>query len=407
MKRFKKILTSILAIGIFVTHATTVYATGDTAYCIGVNYSDSDTETYGDFRTNATNAKSYYNNISGMTALYSSTPTKAKINSHINDTVVFLNSHSNYDHIRFVNDAASTPFDCGVRIGSGNTKYVGLDDNTLSNAKLISFVGCLTAESGHSTNLVSNAVAKGADTAVGFSDTISSRTSKGKEWLNAYNGYLAQGRNVAYSIYNATSDCPDSNLGNSATIGGFPGTTIGPITYDRSNSGVTLNITVDFETGDKLYVSEQSLNSIIDQIKKVDDSFNIKEYRVTQNIFSTEYKTGLIKFDYYIEDLIKTNKSYVVFIENGIAKKLTYSLSAYAKNTTDVNEASLLTRIGKFSVPKSLIISNNIDSKEVVEHITEYNYDYKTNSLTYSETVFYLEESSGVIIDDYIEELIK
>ena len=407
MNKIKKILaTTLAAATICVTNATTAFATGSTGICIGVNYIDSVNSNYGNFRTNASNAKSKYNSISGMTALWYATPTKTKISNHINDTVVFLNSHANYDHIRFVNDTDSPTFDCGVKINSGNTKYVGLDDQTLSNTKLISFVGCLTAESGHSTNLVSNAVAKGADTAVGFTDTIHSRSSDGPSWLNAYNEYLAQGRNVGYSIYHATSDYSNSDLGTYASIGGFPGTTIASATYSSSGTGVSIDIPVEFDEKEELTLCNGSIELIANKIREYDASFDSKEYRVTQNIFSREYKTGIVKFDYYIGDFIKTNRAYVVYIEDGIAKEFTYSLTGYERNSNTVNEEELVRKIHTYSAPESIINTHKLNSKEIVKHTVEYTYNYKTNELSYSESVFYYDEPGGVVVDDYFEEKI-
>ena len=62
MNKIKKILaTTLAAATICVTNATTAFATGSTGICIGVNYIDSVNSNYGNFRTNASNAKSKYN----------------------------------------------------------------------------------------------------------------------------------------------------------------------------------------------------------------------------------------------------------------------------------------------------------------------------------------------------------
>lgn len=67
MKKFKKILalftTAVMATS---TLTTSVFATGDTAYCVGIDYyhtSSSGSTTTGNFKTNAQNAKAKQNII--------------------------------------------------------------------------------------------------------------------------------------------------------------------------------------------------------------------------------------------------------------------------------------------------------------------------------------------------------
>lgn len=119
-----------------------------------------------------------------MTALWTSTPTKTKLNNHIDDTVLFLNSHANSQAIYFINE--NTGIDCDIKVGSSDSNTVGLNDITFSNSKLISFIGCETGKTVTGGNLAEKAVQKGADTAIGFNHTISSRTGTGPNWLNAF-----------------------------------------------------------------------------------------------------------------------------------------------------------------------------------------------------------------------------
>ncbi len=409
MKKFKKIAALLTAAVIATsTLAQDAFATGDTAYCVGITYKHTlsdGTVKIGNFKTNAQDAKANYITISGMTALWTSTPTKTKLNNHIDDTVLFLNSHANHNRIYFVNE--DTGIDCSIDVGSSDSTTVGLNDITFSNSKLISFVGCetgLTVSGGY--NLAEKAVQKGADTALGFNHTISSTSTNGSNWLNAYNGYLAEGRNVSYSVIHATSDIGGINLGTYAVVKGFPGTTIAPISYSTNNFEYTLNIPVKFNGKDELMVSDESIDLIVDEIISQDKTFNTGDYKLTQNIFSSEYKTGFIQFDYYIGNKIKTDRSYYVYIENGVATELLYSLSGNEKNINAIDENCIIDRVNKYVEPESIIISHKINTKSIKEHLVEYSYSYKTNELTYSETVFYTDETLGVIMDDYIEERI-
>ena len=342
-----------------------------------------------------------------MTALWTSTPTKTKLNNHMDDTVLFLNSHANSQAMYFINE--NTGIDCDIKVGSGDSNTVGLNDITFSNTKLISFIGCETGKTVTGDNLADKAVQKGADTAIGFNHTISSRTGKGPDWLNAFNGYLAQGRNVSYSIIHATSDIGGTNLGTYAVVKGFPGTTIAPISYTKNNMENTLDIPVKFyEKGkEEIAVSGESIDLIVNKITLQDKTFNTNSYKLTQNIFSSEYRTGFIQFDYYIGERIKTDRSYYVYIENGIATELLYSLAGLEKNIEEVSEKNIIESVNRYVAPKSIVNNHKINTKSIKEQLVEYNYSYKNNALIYSETVFYTDESSGAIIDNYFAEEIK
>lgn len=72
-----------------------------------------------------------------------------------------------------------------------------------------------------------------------------------------------------------------------------------------------------------------------------------------------------------------------------------------------VDENDIIERVNKHVEPESIIISHKINTKSIKEHLVEYSYSYKNNALTYSETVFYTDETLGAIMDDYVEERIK
>ena len=414
MKNLKKGIFSILAsVAIVATHGATAFAATDSAYattstaiCVGVDYHEKDGNKPFDYTPNAKKAKEKYNTISGMTALYTSTPTKASLNVGIKKNVVFLNSHGNYNRMKFVNEQKNPKVYTGISTGVVDDEFLNINNVSLSNVKLISFVGCKTADDGHTTNITSKAVSRGAATAVGFSDVINSTHEDGKKWLETYNDCLAQGMIVYWSMVAASEEAPTSDLVNYVRLKGNPNTRIAPQASSKNVDGETqLNISIEFEPDKNMTIRKSSIEKIVEEIKKQDPSFDYNQYKMTQNIICKEQKYGLVKFDYYINGVIKTDKSYIVAIEKGIATKLLFSLSDYRKAVDNIDEKTIITKKNNFREPESIISTNGIISKSIEKHNQEYIYRYKTNTLTYLETVFYDDE--GVIVSEFNEVVVE
>ena len=383
------------------------FADNCTAYCVGVNYYDPSNNKYGDFRTSAYNAKCYYDGINNISASYSTTPTKTKLINHIDNNVIFLNSHAESNGITFIYDSGSgNQTVCGIKTGNSNANYVGLNDYSLSNVNLISFVGCDTALGTSNVTLAS--VLRGADSAVGFNAHINSRTSNGASWLNAYNGYLAQGYTVENAIAYANNNASLSDLDDAVQLYGYASTQIAPNSSKGSpNLLENLDIPVDFVYGDKTVLDEKSVQKIYSLLNKYISSEELKSYRITQNIFSKDNKSGTITFEYYINDSIQTNKAYTVYIKNGIAKELLYSLTDLKDNAKRTDEDSLLKKYYSFKIPESISDKLNVSAENIESVVSEYKYDYKTDIMMYCETIFYRDSLYGVIMSDSIEVVIK
>lgn len=410
MKKSAKKLAAITASGFVLFSTLTVNAhaatsASKTAASFGIKYYASETATsYDDFRTNAQNAQKAYASISDIgdkSVKYS--PTKSMLTSKIDETVVFLNNHGNAHKMTFrFFDNSGTYTVSGVTDTSTASEYVNISSMDLSNVKLISFVGCETALG--SSNLTKTAVKQGASAAIGFDEEIASRSTEGKKWLETYNDSLAKGDNVWVATGKAIK-ASSSDLSQKLVIEGDDQVTIASST-SRSNEmtdGTAINIPLNLVLNeDKLRVSDDDINKITEEIIRIDPSFNISDYRISQNICYAKKEKGFVKYDYFIDDLIQTNRSYVVFIEEGVANRIVYTLAEdfKAKATeTAVNEAELIHLCKNFNPPATIADFNSIDERNVEKYSVEYFYDYDTKTLTYLETLFYANEPEGEIID--------
>lgn len=415
-KSTKRILSAVITATTLATALNTsifaVTTANRTAACFGNKYHESSTTTVAqahNFETNAVNAKNAYAQISDVTATRY-TPTASNLNSKLNSNIVFLNSHASQHSMtfKFFNNSVYTV----TTIGDGTSQDVSVDisDIDLSNVELISFVGCKSAVG--TTNITTTAISQGAKVAIGFKDTIESRSSQGKAWLKSYNSYLAQGCPVSQAVFNATNDNPTSDLGTDVLIRGNGGITIANSTNTAArsvtakNGSVNISVPIELQSiKNKMYINDEDVTALAEKVADYYPEFNSEEFKVTQNIFNEETKTGYVSFDYYIDDTIRTDKAYLIYIENGIAKEIVYSLDGYNNTRTVTNENSVISRMNAFAAPTSVVNTKNIARENVVSNEVKYIYSYKTDELTYLETVFY--EADGVIIDEVNEVIIK
>lgn len=390
MKLFKRLSAIGVAIAISTTLSINAFAATKTALCVGVNYdNDLDLTTTGDFRTNASNAKKAYSQISDMTATLYYTPTNAGIKNHITDNVIFLNSHARYNRINFSYKNSSGNYvhvyvGTGTNYTSGNEYYIGLSSYNLSNVQLITFAGCKTADRDNANNnLVATAYSKGAKCAVGFTNTINSRITSGVGWLKTYNESLGSGDAVAIAINNASKAYPTSNLGSYVYLMGAGNS----IASASTSEIMLLNGTQTTISADDFLSSHNSINNFM---RSYDETFDENEYKYRVNIFDEANKTGIVIFNHYINDSIITNKAYVVYIENGYVVDVSRTNTDASVNENLIYEkaAAFISRPETYSLPIS---------GEIIETDEHYEYDYNTNELRYVKTVFTIDELGDIV----------
>lgn len=392
MKLFKRLSAISVAVAIAATFATNVSAANRTAYSVGVSYYESASDTSADnFVTNATNAANAYARISGISSARTQYPTTTSLKNHINDNVIFYNSHANYDHIAFKYKNSSGVFtQVGVHMngdgtGVSGTKYVGLSGRSLSNVELITFAGCYTALTDNGNNITATAVARGAKCAVGFTGKIESRVPAGIAWLKSYNDYLASGSLVGQAVYDATRNNSSSNLGKLVSIYGYGAD---KITSTSAKAIAFSDGTNNIVAAEKVLSSEKAL---FDFMHSYDNEFDENEYKYYVNMFAKESNTGMIVFNHYINDNIITNKSYTIYIENGYVADV--SKNNFGKF---VDENMLDEQAIAFSNrPEVMAYSeNNTNIDEINEY---YEYDYNTGELRYIKVEFYTNESGEIV----------
>lgn len=326
MKKNRIRIISLILCSIFLFSCTiNIFAkdvTEKTAYSIGGTKN-------GDFTENISLARYTYF-VMGAKSYSHTSPTYDFLSGNgvgsskvLNSEILFFNSHANYNIMEL---SPSVNLITGVNSPSSNS--VGLSSYDMSNVELVSFVGCSTCVTG-TPNLVVIAVNRGAETAVGFKSSITSRFGNGPKWLQVYNDSLANGYTVVGAINRANTAYPCDLATQVNYLGnGNLRITNRIVNYDIESN--TDDININYLSNEELFegmsflemnLDDNSLSSqqelfapFIKIISSTNENFNLEEYKIIINHYGEN--NGMIQFERYFNN-IKTSDSYMFFVENG------------------------------------------------------------------------------------------
>lgn len=469
MKKKKLLLFTIASVTASMLIGTNCYA-ASRAYSVGTKWPTGTYQAGSDFTTNVKNASNAYGWLEGYTSYYNTEPTYSYMKgSRLGSSqAYFINGHASATRIDVVSKDEDN-YRTGISIyGDGNGIcdgtgdawiYAGLDGRSMSSTKVITFAGCQTGKG--TNNLVTKAVAQGAKSAVGFKANVTSRFEDGPKWMKKYNNLLGNGNTVQKSITGAVTAYPNWDLSTYVTSSGNTSTKLGTLASTSSNYISSLNImtaeerellkpieetyaflevnnTINVELKDnseliKTSTSSSSLNnnikSIIEVIKEYDSSFNLNEYKMTYNLVNESEGYGYIFFTYYIDNIIETNKVYLVEIMNNKVENIILAgvKEANTINVSNVTTSTLTKKVSNFELTEKeeAVVSKNsnifntqnilteeksIDETQLNENIKEHNekyyYDYNTKELSYMLTT-YIETPNQTIEGEIIKVVIE
>lgn len=441
------------------------------AYSVGTKWPAG---TYGagsDFATNVKNAANAYGKLSGYSSYYNTNPTYSYMKGTRlgSSQIYFINGHASATHIDVVSKDEDN-YRTGISIyGEGNGMcdatgdawvYAGLEGRSMTGTKLITFAGCKTGNG--SNNLVTKAVAQGAKAAVGFKENVTSRFNDGPNWMKKYNTSLGSGSTIQNAISAAVRMYPNMDLSAYVTSSGNTSIKLGTLASKSANYANNLKvmsadereflkpteelynvITLDNKIEMKLKYEDTKISKstnlidklddnfkkVVEIIKNYDSSFDLKEYKVTYNLVNRNEGNGYIFFTYFINNMIETNKVYLVEIRNSKVENIT--LAGVKKTNTNkvlsISASKLSEKIFNFeSEEKEKVLihkkhdifntqnvltkEKKIDKSQLKENIEEFNekyyYDYNTNKLSYMLTT-YVETPNQTTTGEFVEVTIE
>lgn len=419
------VLVALLCTSISATSLSASAATTSTkyAYSIGVNHGGWAWlfgGLQGDFTPNVNYASICYGMISNTTSYKNYQPNYTYMRGNnpdgtrrIASNIVFLNGHANYDNLCFNYDNNNGDYATGVYIGndydspSSGYKYVGLGSTNMNTCDHISFVGCSTAANGN-YNLTWKAVNKGANSALGFTDSIHSRSNDGKGWLQKYNDALANGYTISRALTYAANFYSSSDLGTYAKIYGSSSNTVASASKSTSSNLISVDTSIEFsEKGLNNFslVSENKsliVSNLVKAILKIDPDFKANEYKMTINMFAPQDGNGMIIMSYMVDD-IKTDKAYIATIENNKIVNVSANATATKILRNEVKDnfdkETLQTLVKDFK-SKNDLNSKALTVKNVVKTTENYYYNIESGVLTYEGSIFYANpEADNAIFD--------
>jgi len=412
----KKITLTILIITcIIFTLSTNVFATRY-SYSIGQrgnNITDSEGNIIVEngFAQNAENSWMHYGNLPTINPEISTITLTGNLLNYplpngkhkLESNILFLNGHANPNEIHF-SYLDDPRYLTGVYNGNSYTDqssgrvFVGLNALNLNDTQLVNFVGCSTAK--NDNNLLTKAIERGAKVALGFNTEISSRTQQGIRWLNKYNDYLTS-FSISDAIYYATAWAPQSNLGPSVVYiyqNGYQNLNLYSLYSNNQNSIDNSTFSTNASTNKNIiketfltrqinipFTTKFNYQKLYDEIKALEPNFNINNYKITEHFYNKEAGNGIIILNYYINDIIKTNKVYMAKIENNIITELTLGgvQKNYINNINSLNEKTLTNKLEtKNNIIQRNLTIPNMKSTNTIVTSSEFIYDYNTNTLS-------------------------
>ena len=401
----------------------------------------------GNFLSTTAYSQMAYNNISDITSLRNTAFTKAYLigttpngEKRLETNVIFLNGHGNSDNMVFChqgNSAYATGICLGQDFNDGFFDYVGLNTLNMYKTRLVTYCACKTGEGNN--NLVTASINRGAKVAVGFNDTIwTGQSSAGEEWLKFYHDALGNGLYINSAIGWANSNVPNSGMDDTIVTEGPTRTTnlqqsnVSSLELDERKNIVDTNNINKIKFKDKFLVNElsyqcdileeiedknlndyeETFSFLINEIKQMDENFNINDYKVTSHFYNKNDKNGFIKFTYYINGNIETNKVYIANIEDGVI--INVILAGINKNNLinieNVNTQNLILKLNKYEIQNTTkdidVIFEKYKNKDDKKMIIEYYYDFNTNILKKFEKIE-VKDDSNIIMADLVTTVIE
>lgn len=308
MKRKKitmLLLAAILCIG---SHPVSAKADGNIAFSVGKQYEGTSGLSVIDTRNDAWDAWGHYCDC-GYESLIEVEPTKGNVNNarRLKADILFFSGHGNNVEMDFETFCLS----------SSDLRAIDSNDIDLKkhypSVKLVTFGGCKTAEG--TNNLTYNAVACGAQTAVGWSTTV--YPGSHSNWLCRYNNALAEGYTVtdAANAANSYIYLPGSGVTHVVIAGNgnlIIGNNMASSVSARQGSSCDRRMSKYFETVS--YSGKKDIWRIEKEIQKMEQSFSLENYKV----YEYDRKEGNYVLNFVrLVDGYETLTGYTAIISDG------------------------------------------------------------------------------------------
>lgn len=392
----KGLFTLILALSIL-SYATTVEA--KTSISIGTNYGSGPSST-GEATTAYNQTKSM-----GYTAYLVLSPTTSNLKNNANlfknsggNGALFFHGHANSERIIWNYLGIGGPYAVGItRYGSmsSNDGYdlLATSEFGLSNAKLAVFMGCNTATA--STNIASDARAKGASATIGWAATIYEGDTD--KWVSRFYSKLATGATISSSVSfaNSFSDYSHNSAIKATRLYGNTGVSVKSLdniaTNIKMNDVVGLKEKVYFLQNNRITISKaEAINYIKEAYNSNLDSDKYLIEHVVNDI------QEIYDFNLIING-VRSNIGYTVIVENGKVTTID-NMKNYSENISDFTNIQSINEFNEeeavqIALSRNPVINDNI---RITLDSTLKRYDVDTKKMYFDVNLKYYDTLLGV-----------
>lgn len=131
---------------------------------------------------------------------------------------------------------------------------------------------------------------------------------------------------------------------------------------------------------------QENYKDIIDYIKTKYIEFNPTKWNIIVNMFAVNDGNGIIKFNYQIKDIIDTNKSILLSVNNNIINKVSFINMDFETNEDKLIE--LINDFKKNAIQEKRKFTKN---EEFLKEDVTYTYRYNTDELIYTYQLYFWE----------------
>ena len=200
-----------------------------------------------------------------------------------------------------------------------------------------------------------------------------------------------------YVYFNEKKEIGDNNSNNKITLKLMHDDTK-DLTYQETEAIVeekeikNMRFDLSKETEYRFFDKKRDYNNLKMILDYIQNDFDIEidnKWKYQINIISLDY--GLIKFVYYLNEEIGTNRSIIFEINDGIVDKVYYSyINEY------VNEKEIIKNVEKFKKTTIQEKKELRDNEKIIEEKITYHYNYRIGKVIYTYCLFFQNEHGSI-----------
>ena len=132
---------------------------------------------------------------------------------------------------------------------------------------------------------------------------------------------------------------------------------------------------------------EEKYSKVIEYIKTKYANFDPSKWNIIVNIFAINDGNGIIKFNYQIKDIIDTNKSILLTVNNNVIDRI-----SFINMDVETDEDKLMNLVNDFKKNTIQEKKEFAENEEFLKDEVTYTYRYNTKELIYTYQLYFYQQ---------------